>query len=419
MFSITVRFLLFAILASSSSISDAQMEKNRYQVLSLSTEEAEQRINTLAAQGWQVRSTAASQCPLSTSSGQSPKQNCLIVTLEKDLSSVKQDDGRTTYILDQDLVRFAKFSAAVLAVFLVVGAYLFGFKLESALEKVRNTQQDLKVMQEGLAGAYKELRAAQLTVRNLKQDVEKVLAQAIAYVGEISDQKIEATALLVSIRELNPQQNAELEEVKGQQPGKFRPGGLGKLWQAGATIRIRFLDGSVEKRDEVRKISAEWTKYANLRFEFVTTAEAEIRISFKDNSAWSYVGTDALSIPKSEPTMNFGWVDKGTVLQQFGHALGLIKEHQNPKANIPWNKKLIYSEMSGPPNYWSKETVDMNVFQKYTGKQLSGDYRDFDPHSIMMYSFPEEWAGGLSLSRSKDLSESDKALIEKLYPHSR
>jgi hypothetical protein len=317
------------------------------------------------------------------------------------------------------LVRFAKFSAAVLAVFLVVGAYLFGFKLESALEKVRNTQQDLKVMQEGLVGAYKELRAAQLTVRNLKQDVEKVLAQAIAYVGEISDQKIEATALLVSIRELNPQQNAELEEVKGQQPGKFRPGGLGKLWQAGATIRIRFLDGSVEKRDEVRKISAEWTKYANLRFEFVTTAEAEIRISFKDNSAWSYVGTDALSIPKSEPTMNFGWVDKGTVLQQFGHALGLIKEHQNPKANIPWNKKLIYSEMSGPPNYWSKETVDMNVFQKYTGKQLSGDYRDFDPHSIMMYSFPEEWAGGLSLSRSKDLSESDKALIEKLYPHSR
>src|SRR5262245_21840023 len=34
------------------------------------------------------------------------------------------DDSRITYILDRDLVRFAKFSGAVLAVFLVVGAYL-------------------------------------------------------------------------------------------------------------------------------------------------------------------------------------------------------------------------------------------------------------------------------------------------------
>lgn len=56
------------------------------------------------------------------------------------------ESNRTTYTLDKDLVRFAKFATAVLAVFLVAGAYLFGFKLESALEKVRTTKEALADM---------------------------------------------------------------------------------------------------------------------------------------------------------------------------------------------------------------------------------------------------------------------------------
>lgn len=417
---IIARCLLLALLLNGASIANAHPEASRYQVLSIPADTAEQKINSLAAEGWQVRSTAAGQCPSSAASGQSQRLECLIITFEKVSSSEKPDDGRTTYILDQDLVRFGKFAAAVLAVFLVVGAYLFGFKLESALEKVRTTQQDLKAMQEGLSGAQRELESAQLTVRTLKNDVERVLAQANAYVVEISDQKTEATAILASIKELSPQQNAKLEEVKSQQPEKFRPDGLGKLWPAGTTLRIRFLDGSAKQRDEVRRIAVEWTKYANLRFEFVTTGEAEIRISFKpDDGAWSYVGTDALSISKSEPTMNLGWIEKETVLQQFGHALGLIKEHQNPKANIPWNKKVVYKAMTGAPNFWSKQTVDANIFAKYPAENLPGGYRDFDPHSIMAYYFPEEWTGGVSMGGIKALSKSDKELIAKLYPHDR
>src|SRR5687768_4889533 len=104
MFSIAVRCLLLALLATGSSIWGAQMETNRYQVLSLSTEEAEQKINALAAQGWQVKATAASPCSSSASFGKSQQQDCLIVTFEKPPSRLEQDDGRTTYILDQDLV---------------------------------------------------------------------------------------------------------------------------------------------------------------------------------------------------------------------------------------------------------------------------------------------------------------------------
>src|SRR5687768_18505740 len=78
---------------------------------------------------------------------------CHAMLLALEQTTKTSDESRVTYVLDHDLVRFAKFSAAVLAVFLVVGAYLFGFKLEAALEKVRSIQEDLKTAQERLSVA--------------------------------------------------------------------------------------------------------------------------------------------------------------------------------------------------------------------------------------------------------------------------
>ena len=345
---------------------------------------------------------------------------CHAMLLPIEMPDKPKDDGRITYVLDRDLVRFAKFSGAVFVVFLIVGAYLFGFKLESALEKVRATQQDLKVAQEQMSVAQKELEGTQLTVKKLKVDVESVLAEAKTYVAEISAQRTSAVAIVASIRELTPQQTAKLEEIKDQQPDKFRSGIRGsswKLWKVGSTIRIRFLDGGSETRKKVATIAQEWVKYANLRFEFVTSGEAEIRVTFSGNDAsWSYIGTDALGV-KDGKTMNLGWVEKKNVLHEFGHVLGLIHEFSNPKANIPWNKDLIYREMVRPPNFWTKEVVDKNIFEKISATQL-GEYREFDSRSVMMFNFSESWTGGLKLEQGEDLSESDKALVGRLYPFS-
>lgn len=40
--------------------------------------------------------------------------------------------------------------------------------------------------------------------------------------------------------------------------------------------------------------------------------------------SWSYIGTDATRLPLESFTMNLGFVDRTTVLHEFGHALGLI-----------------------------------------------------------------------------------------------
>ncbi len=206
-----------------------------------------------------------------------------------------------------------------------------------------------------------------------------------------------------------------------------RGSGIWKLWANGSTLGVKFLDGDAVVHGRVAAVAKEWTEYANLHFRFLgpeAAEQAEIRVSFAQPGWWSYVGTDALMIDQGEPTMNYGepTPDSGpallsrAALHNFGLALGLVHEHQNPNARIPWNKEVVYREMFGPPNHWDKSTVDQNVFRTHPRSQLPW-YREFDPDSIMMYSFPASWMlHGVTMGGKNVLSASDKAFIAQLYP---
>ena len=120
--------------------------------------------------------------------------------------------------------------------------------------------------------------------------------------------------------------------------------------------------------------------------------------------------------------MNFGWLKLNTpnteynrvVVHEFGHALGCIHEHQSPAAGIPWDKEKAYKyymETQG----WTKEDVDVNLFQLYDSKTTRAS--KFDPTSIMIYPIPKELtAGGFEVGWTMDLSDTDKSFIGKLYP---
>ena len=191
-----------------------------------------------------------------------------------------------------------------------------------------------------------------------------------------------------------------------------------KMWMNGSTLRVRFMGGTAAQKAKVREQAAWWTAHANLSFDFNDAPDAEIRIAFDpDDGAWSYIGTDNRSIPTNQPTMNLGFMDGGTTAHEFGHAIGLGHEHQNPAGGIQWNEPVVMQSLSGPPNNWDPDTIRHNVLSKYAVSQIRGT--QFDPKSIMLYFFPANWTtNGIATQANDVLSAMDKSFIagSQAYP---
>ncbi len=215
-------------------------------------------------------------------------------------------------------------------------------------------------------------------------------------------------------------------ELRGH-PERARAAAMrSKMWSpVGRALRIRFLDGDPVVQKKVAQFAQQWTKYANLKLDFGNDPQAEIRVSFQQPGSWSYIGTDALDskLLPDQPTLNLGWLTKATrndevarvVLHEFGHALGLIHEHQNPAATIPWNKAAVYDFYQGSPNFWTPEQVDSNLLQVYDKNETK--FSEFDPHSIMLYPIPKQFTtDGFEVGWNSTLSALDKQYIQAWYP---
>lgn len=193
---------------------------------------------------------------------------------------------------------------------------------------------------------------------------------------------------------------------------------IGKTWMNGSALRVRFMGGTAAQQAKAREQAGWWSEVANLKFEFNDVPDAEIRIGFDaSDGAWSYVGTDCRSIPLDQPTMNLGFLDGGTTAHEFGHAIGLAHEHQNPGGGIQWNEQVVIREMAKSPNFWDEQTTRHNILRRYGADQINGTH--FDPQSIMLYFFPASWTlNGIGTEENDVLSQVDKQFVAgaKMYP---
>ena len=211
-----------------------------------------------------------------------------------------------------------------------------------------------------------------------------------------------------------------------------------RLWVAKDNpITVAFLGGTPELRNQIMAAVKPWEQASAVRFDFGPSASqgifrewsrsdnaytADVRIAFDGVGYWSFVGTESIdpTVAKpNQPSMNFqGFLTElpsdwqGTVLHEFGHALGLQHEHQSPKADcnseFHWNDDAgyvstqdqygsfvpdaqgrrpgIYTVLEGPPNSWLANQIDFNLKQLPNPSNFTSS--TFDPKSIMMYSFP-------------------------------
>ena len=130
------------------------------------------------------------------------------------------------------------------------------------------------------------------------------------------------------------------------------------------------------------------------------TRYPNIRIAFNPGGAWSQLGTGALNTDVSTATMNLEWLDAplsknafpgddfGVIKHEFGHALGLVHEHNRADIDmradgIELDTEAIYKLMKIKDPTWDKATIDANVIQ--TINVDSQNASDYDPLSIMHY----------------------------------
>jgi len=224
-----------------------------------------------------------------------------------------------------------------------------------------------------------------------------------------------------------------------------------KMWPKNSTINVSFLASSNDVKnvdwtpmsrlrgqrdsegnpvmldpleEEVRKLSpVEAIKkvvreriqpIVGLKFVFVDQG-GDVRISFNPHGgSYSLVGTDCLKSTEQN-TMNFGWLDVGTIIHEFGHVLGLIHEHQNPKGStIDWDDSAVYAWAKSTQG-WDQETTYHNIMERYGSDQLNGS--NFDPKSIMLYFFPASLTvDNKGTDPNYILSKTDAEYIAKVYP---
>ena len=172
----------------------------------------------------------------------------------------KADDS-TVYILDKGLIRFGKFAVGILAIFVLIGVYLFGYDIKEAGKKAADAELLTKKALLEIDKQRADLDAKVAIINTKISEGEQKIARIEALEREMATHReefqksvLEARALIVEIRgkseeaskyvlELRTLGTAELRVAVAKREEKGIDASRGRLWKNGSMIRFRFLDG--------------------------------------------------------------------------------------------------------------------------------------------------------------------------------
>lgn len=85
-------------------------------------------------------------------------QSYLVVIPQEAIKPETTESGRVTYILDRDLIRFVKFTGAILSVLVVVGLILYGIDLKQLAKDVQASVKDAQASAKDVQTSVEQTR---------------------------------------------------------------------------------------------------------------------------------------------------------------------------------------------------------------------------------------------------------------------
>lgn len=198
-----------------------------------------------------------------------------------------------------------------------------------------------------------------------------------------------------------------------------------KWWRKGSvSLAVGFMeDTSTDLANRILSHMNAWSKHAAIKF-FLSTADPEVRISRGSGGYWSYLGTDILSVPANEPTMNLEGFTMQTADSEFyrvvrhetGHTLGCPHEHMRSAivAQINQQAAIKYFRLT---QGWSRQEVIQQVLTPITEDNYVFATPTAEQDSIMCYQLPGSiMKDGKPVPGGLDITPSDYDACGLLYP---
>ncbi|MFC5067563.1 M12 family metallopeptidase [Flaviflagellibacter deserti] len=184
------------------------------------------------------------------------------------------------------------------------------------------------------------------------------------------------------------------------------------------TLSVHFINGDASLHRNVQRYSNNWLSGAlgtKLQFKFgVRQSQSQIAIHFGPGGNKSLVGRESANVAPHSATMNLESQDERAVTHEFGHALGLSHEHQNPSVPIVWNKPAVIRDMAREG--WSRRDCEENIFNKFGRDYECVRSGAFDVRSVMLYPIPSHWTlNGFSSTLNSRISPNDRDCVVGLY----
>ncbi len=230
-------------------------------------------------------------------------------------------------------------------------------------------------------------------------------------------------------KEVNPKNSPPVELLKAAIPGLvLEPEHLAVLtsryWgEGGVRLTVKFMDtnDTALKAHILAHMNA-WNQWANVQF-VESNVNPQVRITRGAGGYWSYLGTDILSIPANQATMNLEGFSMATPESEFirvvrhetGHTLGFPHEHLREEIinGIDREKAIAYFMRT---QGWDRNKVISNVLTPIAQSALLSTAHA-DQNSIMCYGLPAEiMINHTSVPGGRDIDLQDQQFAALIYP---